>query len=251
MTTLARSLLWTSLCICVSLSAPVAADPVATPKRPPLTESKKPAKEKTDPALAKFLAAWAKAANFEASFKQTMTYKQLDENESSTGHVWVKKPGRLRWDETNSTQKLSQILNGKKLTSISERLRKPGYRTIDVWEDGLSLIDKAAFSFLSQERALTETYFIKIQKENPKVIWLELRLKTRPKEPLVAEISKDSYVLRALSTETPESLVSIEFSDVNTEKSISSKVFEWTEDKEKDRVHQHAAVSAGKNVDKE
>jgi hypothetical protein len=38
---------------------------------------------------------------------------------------------------------------------------------------------------------------------------------------------------------------------VNTEKSISSKVFEWTEDKEKDRVHQHAAGTAGKNGDKE
>ena len=69
MTTLARSLLWTSLSVCISLSAPVSADGVATPKRPPLTETGKPAKGKTDPALAKFLTAWAKALNFEASFK--------------------------------------------------------------------------------------------------------------------------------------------------------------------------------------
>ena len=194
---------------------------------------------KTNPQIAAFLEAWGKTTSFEADFKQTITYPKIGETETNQGHVWIIKPGKLRWDEENRSQKLSQILNGKKLTLITERVRNPGPRTIDVWKDGLSMIDKAAFGFLSEEKPLDKAYVLSIEKDSKNKLWLKLKTRTGNKDPLVAEISKSSYVLDALSTETPESKVEIVFSNIKTSEEIDSKVFEWTEKKGKDRVHEH------------
>lgn len=224
-------------------TAAIAKDAPPSPARPPAEKKTKtktnPKIIKVEPVIEEFLAAWTKTTNFEADFKQTTTYIAMEETETTAGHTWVKKPGRLRWDETTSSQKLSQILNGKRLTSISERTRKPGLRTIDDYENGLALLDKAAFGFLSERKPLTDSYDVSLQKQNGNTAWLILKPKAKPKEPLVAEISKPGYVLRALSTETPESRVRIEFSEVSTSKDIPEKIFEWTEDKEKDRVVRH------------
>jgi outer membrane lipoprotein carrier protein len=225
-------------------SIAMAVDRAVTTTRPPVDgpSAKKPTKPgKIDPLILEFMKVWAKTTTFEAEFQQTKHYPAMEETEKTSGRVWVTKPGRLRWDETTPSQKTSQILNGKKLSSITERLKKPGFRTIDVWENGLALLDRAAFSFLSESGNLTESYDITLQKNETNAAFLVLKPKGKTGDPLVAEITKPGYVLRALSSETPESRVRIDFSKVKTNEKIEDSVFEWAEDKDKDRVHVHKA----------
>lgn len=206
-----------------------------------------PSKEQAEMPLGltdRFEHAWAKTFTFEAAFTQTIHYKQLEDTETSSGHIWVNKPSHVRWDEETSTQKISQILNGNRLSVLTERVRRPGSRTIDVWENGLKYIDKAAFAFLSERALLSKAYELTLKSDSETAFSVELKPKSKKGEPLVAEMLKDGYRLRALSTSTPESTVMIEFSDVGMNKGVSPQVFEWKENKDGegkslDTIHRH------------
>ena len=181
-----------------------------------------------------FQKTWDETASYQATFKQTVESKQIGTKEESTGTIFVQKPGKLRWDcETDGS---IQILNGKKLISIQVNRRRKT-RAVDIYQDISKAVDTKAIQFLAGKAKFQETYKID-SIGNPST---SSSLKLTPKggdglETYLAEIDKKSYFLRSLTTESADTRVRMEFSDVKANVVLEASLFDYAPDP-KDVVH--------------
>lgn len=185
--------------------------------------------------LDKLQSSWDKSKNYKAEYKQAIYSKKLKTKDETSGTIFVSKPGKIRWEIPE--QKMVQILNGTRLTQIKENKRRKT-TVVDIYKDVSKSVDLKSLAFLAGTASFKETYQSVLGDEDLEKIDLKFTLKSAPSESYLAEIDKKSYLLRALTTETADSKVRIEFfkTELNTEADPS--LFEY-KPKPKDIVHEN------------
>lgn len=178
---------------------------------------------------------WDKIATYQAGFKQVVFSKRLRTEDQSTGLVFIKKPGKLRWEAKSENE--TQILNGKKLWYLHENRRRKTL-VVDVYRDISKQMDNRSLAFLAGKVNLKKSYDIEVLPEKSGVVTLKLKPKGDEGESYLAEIAKPGYILRALTTETPDSRVRIELSDVKTGVLLEESLFQY-QPKPTDVVHEN------------
>lgn len=194
---------------------------------------------KTTPAPAALLEsvqkAWDEVKSYQSSFKQIIFAKRLGTKEESTGTLYVVKPDRLRWE--SKTDGSVQIMNEKKLTVIQKNKRRQS-TVVDLYGDLTKVMDPKPLSFLSGKAKFKDLYVVSLLSENKDVAELKFAAKGNPAETLVAEIDKNSYLLRSLTSETVDSRVRTEFTSTKTNTKLDEKLFEYVPGP-KDVVHKN------------
>lgn len=173
--------------------------------------------------VAKLQKSWDDAKTYQAQFTQVVFSKHMGTKDENTGTLSVAKPDRLRWD--SETEGNTQILNGKKLINVQTNKRRKT-RTVDIYNDIKKRVGGTALNFLAGKAKFNELYTIKVLSENPKMVELKLTPKKEREEPMVIEVSKATYLLSALTTESAESKVRIEFSNIKTNVKLDDSLFE-------------------------
>src|SRR5262245_57990795 len=93
-------MMWKALIISLFLRP----QPQAAPKPAPKAEPAAPT-QSADDALAKVQAFYVGTKKLKADFKQTYTQPTFGRSSTSTGKVYVSKPGKMRWDYKTPTTK--------------------------------------------------------------------------------------------------------------------------------------------------
>ena len=109
---------------------------------------------------------------------------------------------------------------------------------VDIYKDVSKSIDLKSLAFLAGNALFKETYTSVLGAEGPETIELKLISKATPSESYLAEIDKKSYFLRALTTETADSKVRIDFLKTEINIQIGESLFEYRP-KPKDVVHEN------------
>jgi len=185
--------------------------------------------------LDKLQTSWNQTKSYTAQFQQTIYSKKLHTKEVTSGTIFVSKPGKIRWEIPS--QKTVQILNGTRLTQIKENRRRKSL-VVDVYKDVSKSVDLKTLAFLAGTALFKETYQSVLGGEDTEKIELKFTSKTTPDERYLAEIDKKSYFLRALTTETADSKVRIEFSNTELNTVVDPSLFEY-KPKPKDIVHEN------------
>ena len=175
---------------------------------------------------------WDNTLTFQAKFKQVIQSKRLGTREENTGKVTIKKPGHLLWDSTS--ERIQQILNDNRLVVIQANLSKNN-RSVDIFKDISGQISKGPLRFLSGKNKLKDSYQIKLLEEKKDRHVINLIPLTPDSEQLVAEVLKSSYLLVALISENSESRVRLDFSDIQTNRTVKDALFQYQKE-EKDIV---------------
>lgn len=175
--------------------------------------------------LKKVEASWDKTTSFQANFKQLIHSKRMGTKDESTGEVVVQKPGKIRWDI--KSERKTQILNGNKLTQIQVPKRRKA-NVVDIYENVSKQIDVKNLAFLSGTEAFKKSYVMNIAKENEKSVEVKLVATGGSKtDSYIAEFDKSSYLLRSLVTESADSTVRIEFTDIKTNINPDVSTFDY------------------------
>ncbi len=178
---------------------------------------------------------WNQTQNYKAEFKQVVYSKKLHTKDETIGTIFVLKPGKIRWEVPS--QKTVQILNGNRLIYLKENRRRKT-TVVDIYKDVSKSIDLKSLAFLAGNALFKETYTSVLGAEGPETIELKLISKAAPSESYLAEIDKKSYFLRALTTETADSKVRIDFLKTEINIQIGESLFEYRP-KPKDVVHEN------------
>ncbi|HET6610669.1 MAG TPA: outer membrane lipoprotein carrier protein LolA [Kofleriaceae bacterium] len=107
------------LVVAALLSGGVNKSPDPAPARQ-ATESVAPAQAVADRVIARVQAFYDDTAHLTAKFRQTYTNATFGRNSVSSGRVWLKKPGKMRWDYINTHGKVDKsfISDGKTLWAV-------------------------------------------------------------------------------------------------------------------------------------
>jgi len=185
--------------------------------------------------LDKLQSSWDKTQTYQAQFKQVVYSKKLHTKDETEGTIFVAKPGKIRWEIPG--QNLVQILNGSRMTQIKENKRRK--RTVvDIYKDVSKSVDLKALAFLSGTASFKQSYRSFLGAEDAEKIELKLTPKSSPSETYLAEIDKKSYFLRALTTDTADSKVRIDFLKTEINTNLEPSLFEY-QPKPKDTVHEN------------
>jgi outer membrane lipoprotein-sorting protein len=168
-------------------------------------------KEKESAAIERLQASLAETASYEAEFTQTVHSKGMGPEDPSSGTLSVIKPDKLRWEDR--TTFVTQILSGDEYWELTENRRRKS-RTVTYQKGVRKRLAKTSFSILSGNGKFQDFYGVKLVSESPTEAVLRLTSKAPPHESLIAKIDKNGYVLRSLTTETPDSKVVLEFSRI-------------------------------------
>lgn len=162
-------------------------------------------------ALAKLQATWDSMKSYRSQFKQVVVDKRLGDRDESDGVLTVIKPDKLRWE--SKTDQSVQILSGKRLTNVHINRRRLS-TTVDIWEDAAKNLDSRTLKLLAGQLKFADLYRPELLKETPKSLEIKMKPKSPGAETLIAEIDKESYLLRALITDSGDSRVVVEFSQM-------------------------------------
>lgn len=176
---------------------------------------------------------WDATKSYETSFKQSVSSKRMGTKDESAGTLSVIKPDKLRWEST--TDGSIQIMNGKKLVLIQENRRRKN-RVVDMYQDLSKAVDTRPLRFLAGKAKFKDVYNIRLVSQNGTMAELKLVPKEDASETLIAEIDKNSYFLRSLTTDSVDSKVRIDFSGIKTNVTLDDAQFEY-KPKQKDVVH--------------
>ncbi|MBY0370190.1 outer membrane lipoprotein carrier protein LolA [bacterium] len=178
-----------------------------------------------DASLENLQASWDKTTSYEADFIQTIKSKTpgLDE-EPSRGVIAVEKPLKMRWED--KTAKATQLLNGKEYWEITENTRRKS-RAVTHEADVSKNLAKSSLQVLAGTGKFKDFYKVKLVKENEREAVLELIPKAGGNETLTARLDKNGYVLRTLTTESPDSTVTVEFKNIKRNLPFSEKTFRY------------------------
>jgi len=176
-------------------------------------------------ALDKLQKTWDATRSYQTQFKQKVTSKLSKSTDVVEGTLSVMKPGKLRWEEVGTGN--LQILNGKEVYLIQPNpIRKS--RTVDIYTDVNKMLAQRALSFLTGEGKFETFYNVSLVTQAKDQLSLKFIPKdTKAQETLVAEIDKNSYFLRSLSSETVDSKVQLEFSTIRMNVALDETLFSY------------------------
>ncbi len=164
---------------------------------------------------------WSKTTTYQAQFKQVVLSKRMHTTDETTGTLSVRKPGNLRWESNDGT---TQILNGKRVILVKTNRRRKN-RSIDIYENGIAQVDLGALTFLRQDGSLLNNYRALKLKETATFVEYRLSPRSRESDSYIAEIDKSGYFLSALTMETNEARVRIEFSERKSNPQLDEALF--------------------------
>ncbi len=174
--------------------------------------------------IEKLQKSWDAAETYQAKFTQIIFQKGVGTREEATGLLSVKKPGRLRWEQESDG--LIQIFNDKKFLVITTNKRR-GTTVVDIYKDASKVADSQSLSFLSGKSKFREIYRIELLSDENGVAKLKFTPKVVPDDSLVAEIDKESYLLRSLTSESVDSRVRTEFTDTKVNPKLDERLFDY------------------------
>lgn len=182
-----------------------------------------------DVVINKMQSAWDEVKTFKAKFKQEVFSKQLGgEPDTSEGTLAISKPSLLRWE--SETEGTLSLVTDKDLTVVKKGLRK-GTVTVDIYKKRKQAFIPKSLSFLTGKGKFKALYKYELIEENDKSAKLKLTPKDVPKgetgESYIAEINKDSYLLRALTTETVDTRVVTSFTEIEVNPKLGSELFQY------------------------
>ena len=176
------------------------------------------------PIVEKLQKTWDSAKTYQADFKQILFYKRMGTREETTGTLFVSKPGKLRWESKTDGQ--IQIMNGKQLWVIKPNKRR-GIQVVDIYRDLKKVVDPKPMAFLSGTGKFKELYEMELLQENGKMAEVKFFPKAQSSDSLIAEIDKESYGLRSLTTDSPDSRARTEFNNTKVNPTLDDKLFEY------------------------
>ena len=179
--------------------------------------------------------AWDKVKSYQAEFEQVVVSKNLGSKDHSSGTLYVQKPGKLRWETSDSFS--IQILNGKELWQIQKSKRRKNAQ-VDHYEDVSGLLDLGALSFLSSQVSIKKSYQYKILSSVNEKVVLALSPRSGKGETVLAEILKPSYLLGALKLENSGSETRVSFKNIKTNVALQDSLFLFQQGPE-DSVQHH------------
>ncbi len=200
-------------------------------KAKPKPKAETKAKEETPkvaglvgPLVEKLQSSWDEAKSYKAKFKQVIFYKSMGTREETVGTLYVAKPGKMRWE--SDTDGVVQIMNGQKLWVIKPNKRR-GFQTVDVFSDLKKIMDPRPLAFLSGTGKFKELYETELLSETGKLAEIKFFPRTAASDSLIAEIDKESYLLRSLTTNSSDSRARTEFTQTEVNPSLEEKLFEY------------------------
>lgn len=176
------------------------------------------------PVVDKMQTTWDAAKTYEAKFKQKVTAKRMGTEDESEGTVVVSKPNRLRW--VSVTDGTFQILNGNRLTAVRENKRRQ-ITEVDIYAKAGKSIDSKLLKFLAGKAQFKTLYRFELESETPEIATIKFHGKSGDAETLIAEIDKNSYLLRSLTTDSEDNRVRVEFTEIKTNVKLDPKLFEY------------------------
>jgi outer membrane lipoprotein-sorting protein len=200
----------------------ISAYPAAKPKAAPSQRANQGAYAST--LIDNLQKKWDEAKTYQARFKQIVFAKRLGTRDESVGLVSVSKPNRLRWvSETDGTL---QILNGKSLTNVTENPRRK-VTEVEIYPDAAKAVDSKLLKFLAGQARFKTLYKFKLDSETAEIATVKFNPLKGDGEALIAEIDKNSYLLRSLTTDSEDNRVRVEFTDIQLNVKLDSKLFEY------------------------
>ena len=175
-----------------------------------------------------FQKAWDKIETLSSEVKQTSENKALGlEPEVQTGTLLLKKPGFLRFDSV--TEKPSQVVNPKEFILIKAD-PKNNRQKVEIFEIKRAKSLPKAFEFLSGKKPFKMLYNVQSIEDKGAKRAIRFVPKEGKKDAYIAEIEKNSYLLKTLTIEAGDSKVSLELGQLKTNEKIEDSKFKYQPD---------------------
>lgn len=195
--------LLSSLSLAVSLlasNAVIAASPATTPAAAPVASSSAPARTAAPSLSADEVAQrvqdhYNQVRDFSAEFTQEYRSASLASTRTSTGRVFFKKPGKMRWDYRGADERYL-ISDGSQLWVYEPQFAQ--YYAESLTDSQLP----SALRFLMGEGNLAEDFNIRVREQNAQTITLELVPKVRS-----SQFARLRFIVDATTFEVKETTV--------------------------------------------
>lgn len=171
---------------------------------------------------------YEKTKDFQADFEQTSLIKSINEEQKSSGKVYMKKPGLMRWEHLSPEKELI-VLDGKVLWIYSPENKQV------IKNDLVGKFDSGTpFLFLLGLGKIKEQFNVKYLNQNKagKEDWIILELRPKKEQPglekLILRVSPKSFLVEGSSVfDEYGNVTSFDFYDIQINKNISSSLFEY------------------------
>jgi outer membrane lipoprotein carrier protein len=238
------------LSLFLTAAAPTAVAPSAAPPAP--AKAAVPAKPaapapalSVDKITARMQERYDSVLDYRARFTQKYTYAATGRERTSTGEIFVKKPGRMRWNY--QTPEPSLWLANNATMWMYEPEAKQAFK-----QDLKTSQLPAAVAFLTGKGKLTDEFEVTIAKELPYGTPDDFRLSLKPKKAQSAYRSiyfvvdsKSFLVRQSVLINAQGDINAITFSDVALNTKLGDDLFRWSPPAGT-RVIDAAAVDASK-----
>lgn len=156
-----------------------------------------------------------------ADFKQTVLDSQLDVTRESSGTVWLKRPGRFRWNYDTPYEQII-VSDGSRLWMYDPELEQ-----VTVKDAGKSLASSPSM-LLTGEGSLNETFRVETLDREGELSWIKLvpRIKDSQFELVRLGVS-DEYVETMELTDNLGQITRIHFSNVSINPALPGERFEF------------------------
>jgi outer membrane lipoprotein carrier protein len=165
------------------------------------------------------------AADFSADFSQESTLAALDIRDTATGRVWIKHPGRMRWEyATPETHAI--ITDGKTLW-----IYRPEDRQVIIGDALAYFGDGKGASFLSNIRLIPEAFTVSVAPpagEGLHTLRLIPHLKQLDLHEIYLNIDKTTFdIVGVLTINAYDDQTRLEFKNLNFSNEIDENLFHF------------------------
>lgn len=199
------------------------------------TGAAKPTPTSADAVVGEVQAFYARINRVTAKFKQTVTNAAFGDTNTSTGMVWISKPGKMRWDYygkaakgATPTVRRSFISNGKTLWVIDHDNKMVNEKNLE------SDLLPVAVTFLYGKGDLRTEFSAAIDASKKYGTATDIVLRLTPKKPtaqykaLYLVVAKDNYRVReSIIIDSSDNVNQFAFYEPNFEKAVKSTWFEF------------------------
>ncbi len=176
-------------------------------------------------ALEKLQTSWKQTQSYQTDFTQTVKSKATAlEEEPSEGTLSVIKPNHLRWED--KTTHITQLLNADSYWEITENPRRKTRSVVE--RKGVSKsVGKSSLAILLGRGKFEEFYKVRLLSDSKLEAVLQLIPKGDPSETLIAKVDKNGYVLRSLTTDSPDSRIEVLFKNTRRNVDLPESLFQY------------------------
>jgi outer membrane lipoprotein carrier protein len=164
--------------------------------------------------------------DLEATFTQKATLKTLNETQLSSGKVYIKKPGRMRWDYLKPDRQVILLDNGMLRIYTPDLKQVVEQPVTNVYKA------KAPTAFLAGRAKLTDLFTVRFEPVEGNSQRLPWRLVLTPKEPnpqlkeLLLEVAPGTFdIVRSIIIDHFGNITDIRYSKIRVNKELDESIF--------------------------